>query len=88
MTDKINNGTLHEMEYQEPIKKIQEALVVCSSAITLGERNEGAPPGSFDSDQKHLWLSRLGSCSYMREWGPGMLLNNPQCPGWPPPTTE
>lgn len=64
MTDKINYGTLHEMEYQKPIKKIQEALGVCSTAITLGERKEGVPPGTSGSDQRHLWLSRPGGCSY------------------------
>lgn len=44
MTDEISYGTLHGLEYQEPIKKIQEALGVCSSAVTFWEGGGGGSP--------------------------------------------
>lgn len=44
MTGEISYGTLHGLEYQEPIKKIQEALGVCSSAVTFWEGGGGGSP--------------------------------------------
>lgn len=55
MTDEINYGTLHGTKYQKPIKKIQEALGVCSSTVTLGERKgRGFPRDIWQQQETYL----------------------------------
>lgn len=81
MTGEISYGILHGLEYQEPMKKIQEALGVCSSAVTFREGGGGVPPGAFLAATGDIW-GCLGGHSWHEWMEPGMLLNTLRCSGW------
>lgn len=79
----MNYGTLHRMEHQEPTKKIQEALGVCSSAVTLGQGEDGVPQGQLAETGDICGCHAPGGAPGLE---PEMLLNIPQCPEYPLPT--
>lgn len=77
---------LHGMEYQELIKKIQETLGVCSSAVTLGEGR---------SSPRDIWQQLETFVVVTTRGAPGIegveardVAQHPTVPRKPPPNRE